>query len=78
MTATRNNAGVVHENGSVEGPHGHLKRAIDDALHEVRDIPDDLTLDDVLCNRHDTVSFPFSGIVRALIFVARPLSSGNG
>ena len=32
MTATRNNAGIAHENGSIEGPHGHLKRAINDAL----------------------------------------------
>jgi hypothetical protein len=32
MTATRNNAGIAHENGSIEGPHGHLKRAIKDAL----------------------------------------------
>jgi hypothetical protein len=32
MTATRNNVGVAHENGSIEGPHGHLKRAIGDAL----------------------------------------------
>ena len=32
MTPTRNNAGLAHENGSVEGPHGHLKRAIADAL----------------------------------------------
>jgi hypothetical protein len=32
MTATRNNAGVAHENGSIEGPHRHLKRAINDAL----------------------------------------------
>ncbi len=32
MTPTRNNAGVAHENGSIEGPHGHLKRAINDAL----------------------------------------------
>lgn len=32
MAATRNNAGVAHENGSIEGPHGHLKRAIADAL----------------------------------------------
>ena len=28
----RNNRGMAHENGSVEGPHGHLKRAIGDAL----------------------------------------------
>jgi hypothetical protein len=32
MTPTRNTKGVAHENGSVEGPHGHLKRAIEDAL----------------------------------------------
>ena len=25
-------SGVAHENGAIEGPHGHLKRAIDDAL----------------------------------------------
>jgi len=32
MTPTRNNAGVAHENGSVESSHGHLKRALADAL----------------------------------------------
>ncbi len=32
MEASRNNRGLAHENGSVEGPHGHLKRAIGDAL----------------------------------------------
>lgn len=32
MTPTRNNTGIAHENGSIEGPHGHLKRAIQDAL----------------------------------------------
>ena len=32
MTPTRNNVGVAHENGAIEGPHGHLKRAIADAL----------------------------------------------
>ena len=32
MEASRNNRGRAHENGSVEGPHGHLKRAIGDAL----------------------------------------------
>jgi hypothetical protein len=29
---TRNNAGIAHENGAIEGSHGHLKRAIADAL----------------------------------------------
>ena len=28
MLPTRNNRGVAHENGSIESPHGHLKRAI--------------------------------------------------
>ncbi len=32
MTATRNNKGVAHENGSIESPNGHLKRTIEDAL----------------------------------------------
>ena len=32
MTPTRNNAGLAYENGSVKGPHGHLKRARADAL----------------------------------------------
>lgn len=32
MTPSRNNAGLAHENGAIEGPHGHLKRAIEDAL----------------------------------------------
>ena len=32
MTATRNNTGVAHENGSIESPNGHLKRRLDQAL----------------------------------------------
>jgi hypothetical protein len=32
MEPTRNNLGVAHENGSIESAHGHLKRAIEDAL----------------------------------------------
>jgi len=32
MTATRNNRGKGHENGSVESSHGHLKRRIEQAL----------------------------------------------
>ena len=27
MTPTRNNRRIAHENGSIEGSHGHLKRA---------------------------------------------------
>jgi len=42
MTPTRNNAGVAHENGSVEAAHGHLKAALRDALdlRGARDFPD--------------------------------------
>jgi hypothetical protein len=32
MTPTRNNPGVPHENGSIESSHGHLKKALEDAL----------------------------------------------
>ena len=32
MEATRNNRGVAHENGAIDGPHGHLKRRIMNAL----------------------------------------------
>lgn len=32
MEPTRNNRGVAHENGSIESPHGHLKKAVGDAL----------------------------------------------
>jgi hypothetical protein len=32
MSATRNNPGLAHENGAIEGPHRHLKMAIADAL----------------------------------------------
>ena len=32
MEPTRNNRGVAHENGAIEGPHGHLKSAVKDAL----------------------------------------------
>ncbi|MDU3041669.1 IS21 family transposase [Bradyrhizobium sp.] len=32
MAPTRNNTGIAHENGSIESAHGHLKRALEDAL----------------------------------------------
>lgn len=45
MTPTRNNKGVAHENGSIESPNGHLKRATEDALimrgsRDFEDLPD--------------------------------------
>jgi len=32
MQPTRNNRGVAHENGAIESVHGHLKKAVEDAL----------------------------------------------
>jgi hypothetical protein len=32
MAPTRNNLGVAHENGSIESPHGHLKKVLTDEL----------------------------------------------
>jgi len=32
MRPSRNNRGIAHENGAIESSHGHLKRAIADAL----------------------------------------------
>jgi hypothetical protein len=32
MDPTRNNRGVAHENGSIESAHGHVKKAVKDAL----------------------------------------------
>jgi hypothetical protein len=32
MRPTRNNRGIAHENGGIESPHGHLKKAVRDAL----------------------------------------------
>ena len=32
MTPSRNNPGLAHENGAIESPHGHLKKAIVDGL----------------------------------------------
>ena len=32
MQPTRNNAGIAHENGAIESPHGHLKAGLEDAL----------------------------------------------
>jgi transposase InsO family protein len=42
MAPTRNNAGVSHENGSVEASHGHLKAGLHEALElrGARDFPD--------------------------------------
>jgi len=40
MVASRNDRDVAHENGAIEAPHGHLKRAVEDAppLRGSRDV----------------------------------------
>jgi transposase InsO family protein len=42
MQPSRNNPGLAHENGSIESSHGHLDKAMKDALHlrGSRDFPD--------------------------------------
>jgi hypothetical protein len=42
MTPTRNNLGLAHENGAIESPHGHLKKALHDQLllRGSRDFPE--------------------------------------
>jgi len=58
MKASRNNRGVAHENGAVEGSHGDLKRELEDALllRGTRDFPDATSfaafLDDVVGQRN--------------------------
>jgi hypothetical protein len=75
MEPTRNNPGLAHENGSIEGPHGHLKRAIEDALllRGSRDF-DDLTayrtFIDELVSRHNARLRPRIDAERAVL---RPL-----
>jgi hypothetical protein len=44
MTPTRNNVGVAHENGAIEGPHAHLKTTLQQALL-LRGSPDFADLD---------------------------------
>lgn len=58
MVPTRNNTGVSHENGSIESAHGHLKRAIHDALllrgsRDFDDIIDWRRFVDELVGRHN-------------------------
>ena len=45
MTPTRSNPGIAHENGAIEGPHAHLKRALQQALL-LRGSSDFVDLDD--------------------------------
>lgn len=58
MTATRNNPGKGHENGSVESPHGHLKRRLEQALilrgsYDFESIPAYQQFIDAVVQRHN-------------------------
>lgn len=58
MTPSRNNRGLAHENGSIEGPHGHLKDAVRDALllrlsRDFDDLPDYRAFIDELVSRRN-------------------------
>lgn len=58
MEPSRNNAGIAHENGSIESAHGHLKQGLLDALllRGTRDFPDLQSyrafLDDIIGRRN--------------------------
>lgn len=59
MEPTRNNRGVAHENGVIESAHGHLKRAIADALllrgsRDFASLPDYRRFIDEIGARHNT------------------------
>lgn len=58
MKPTRNNPGISHENGSIESPHGHIKRRLKQALL-LRDscdfatVPDYQKFIDTVVQRHN-------------------------
>jgi len=75
MAPSRNNRGVAHENGSIEGPNGHLKRAIRDALllrgsWDFDDLPAYRAFVDELVSRHNARNRARIDAERALL---RPL-----
>lgn len=58
MQPSRSNRGAAHENGAIESPHGHLKRAIRDALllrgsAEFEDLPAYRRFVDEIVSRHN-------------------------
>jgi hypothetical protein len=72
MAPSRNNTGVAHENGSVESAHGHLKKAVADAvlLRGSRDFVDLAAyrrLIDEVVGRHNAKVRPRIEIERAAL-----------
>jgi transposase InsO family protein len=72
MEPSRNNPGVAHENGAIESAHGHLKRAVEDALllRGARDFPDLIAyrrfIDEVV-GRHNARNAPRIEIERTVL-----------
>jgi hypothetical protein len=72
MQPSRNNLGVAHENGSIESAHGHLKKAVEDALllRGTRDFADLVSyrrfIDEVL-GRHNARRAPRIAIERTAL-----------
>lgn len=72
MQPSRNNLGVAHENGSIESAHGHLKKAVEDALllRGTRDFADLVSyrrfIDEVL-GRHNARCAPRIAIERTAL-----------
>lgn len=69
MKATRNNPGAKHENGSVESPHGHLKRRIQQALmlrgsHEFESVVEYQDFIDEVTQQHNRRNAKAIGIER--------------
>ena len=72
MKATRNNPGVKHENGSVESPHGHLKRRIQQALmlrgsHEYESVSEYQNFIDEVVHQHNRRNAKAISIERAAL-----------
>lgn len=70
MTATRNNRGKGHENGSVEAAHGHLKRRLEQALllrgsYDFESIEEYQNFIDVIVQKHNNRH-------RAQFYIERP------
>src|SRR5690606_3783386 len=79
MAASRNNRGVAHEDGSIEGPHGHLKHAIRDALllrgsRDFADVPAYRAFVDELVSRRNARHRARIDVERAVL---QPLPKGR-
>ena len=58
LTATRNNKGVAHENGAIEGPHAHFKRRLRQQLIKrgSRDFASEKEYEDLVCSVRDSLN----------------------